>query len=360
MREQIARKLTLNSNPAENLVRRSRLDGGWRVVKKIPKSVGSTGGNFSVGYVAEDSQGRQAFLKAIDYSTALKAPNQTFVLQALTASFNYEKMLLEKCREDNLDRVALSISDGVIPVGELHPILPVPYLIFELADGDIRRKLDLTSKFDLAFCLRALHHCTTGIRQLHNHKIAHQDLKPSNVLVFDNSDCRVADLGRSAFQGERSPMDQAPIPGDLTYAPPELLYGYVATDWQVRRLACDLYHIGSLAVFFFTKVGITPMWHRFLDRSFWYNNWGQSYKAVLPHVRDAHDLSFIEFEKQVPDQIRVRLGESVRQLCEPDPMLRGHPKDSIGVGSPYSLERYVSRFDLLAGIAEWQMKRTKV
>ena len=347
------------SNPAENLIRR-RLDGGWRVVEKPSVSSAATGANFSVGYIAVNGEGKRAFLKALDFSAALKQPNSTVFLQNLTTAFNYERMLLNECKASNLDRVAVSIADGEIPSGVLHPLLPVPYLIFELAEGDIRSQLDIADRFELAFCLRALHNGTTGIRQLHGRGIAHQDLKPSNVLFFDSAGFRVADLGRSVLQGRASPMDEASIPGDITYAPPELLYGLVSHDWRVRRLACDLYHLGSLAVFLFAKVGITAMWHRSLHRSFWPDKWGQTYEDVLPYVRNAHDWAFLEFEAQVPADFRGRLGVSVRQLCDPDPRLRGHPTNRTGVGNPYSLERYVSLFDSLAKRAEWQMKGTRV
>ena len=350
----------MNSNPAEDLMKIGRVGSKWRVQKKVQKLPGATGGWFSVGYIVIHDSGKQAFLKALDFSEALKQPDPTIVMQSLTNSFNYERMLLDKCRAKNLDRVVTSIEDGVIGVGELHPILPVPYMIFELADGDVRRWLSHTNDFEVAFFLRALHHCATGIRQLHNLRVAHQDLKPSNVLVFDNVDCRVADLGRSAMQGNSSPVDNIEIAGDRTYAPPELLYGEVSTDWRVRRLACDLYHIGSLAVFFFTGIGMTAMWHKILHRSFWPNYWNDSYRSVLPYIRNAHDLCFIEFEKQVPDTIRKDLREVVRQLCEPDPLLRGHPIDKSRLGNPYSLERYVSRFDYLARVSEYKMKRTKV
>ena len=310
-----------------------------------------------MGYVVvNDNTGDRAFLKALDFSTALQQPNSTQVLQSLTATFNYEKMILDECRASRLDRVVISVADGEIPAGDLHPLLPVPYLIFELAEGDIRSRLDLQAQFDLAFRLRALHHCATGLRQLHARRIAHQDLKPSNVLVYDDFDFRVGDLGSSARQGTNSPRENLNFAGDRTYAPPELLYGEVSPDWQVRRLACDLYHLGSLAGFLFTKVGITAMWQKFMDPKFLRQSWNQLYRSVLPYVRDAHDLAFSEVESQLPKEIEESLGESIRQLCDPDPQLRGHPRSRSFGGNPYSLERYVSRFDLLARKAELRMR----
>ena len=190
----------------------------------------------------------------------------------------------------------------------------------------------------------------------HSLNVAHQDLKPSNVLVFDESECRVSDLGRSSVQGSASPVDINPVAGDLAYAPPELLYREISSDWRVRRFACDLYHLGSLAVFFFSNVGITALWHKHLNESLWPINFGQTYRDVLPHVRDAHDRAFAEFEDSVPDQHRLRLGPAIRQLCEPDPLLRGHPRSRAQNGNTYSLERYVSSFNLLAKTAEWQLR----
>lgn len=54
----------------------------------------------------------------------------------------------------------------------------VDYLIFELADGDVRSHLDAMPAFDAAFLLRTLHHVATGLQQLHRAQIAHQDLNP--------------------------------------------------------------------------------------------------------------------------------------------------------------------------------------
>ena len=47
----------------------------------------------------------------------------------------------------------------------------------------------------------------------------------------------------------------------------------------------------------------------------------------------------------------------VTQLCNPDPQLRGHPKNIGYRGDRYSLERYVSIFDRLAKKAEWSLTR---
>ena len=356
-----AQQLTKSKqSPAELLLTKPNLAHGWRVTRKISKTAANTGGKFSVGYVVVNENGREGFLKALDLSEALGAPDVVKALSILGEAYLHERNLLELCRSKNLNHVASTISHGQIASGVLHDTLPVPYLIFELANGDIRSKLDLGNRFELAFCLRALHHCTVGINQLHAYRIAHQDLKPSNVLVFGNSFCRVSDLGRSTILGVDSPNDQLRIPGDARYAPPELLYGSKSTEWNVGRAAGDLYHLGSLAFFFFVKVGITPVWLTKLTPALQPFKWTQTYNDVLPFVRGAHDQAIEELENQVPIEVRGDIIECVRQLCDPDPLLRGHPKNRGPHSNPYSLERYITRFDLLARRAEWQMKRSLV
>ena len=83
-----------------------------------------------------------------------------------------------------MSRVVTAIADGSVTVNIGGTSEVVQYLIFEKADGDARSFLNASSAFDLAWSLRALHHVTVGLRQMHQSRMAHQDLKPSNVLLF--------------------------------------------------------------------------------------------------------------------------------------------------------------------------------
>src|SRR5690242_8815447 len=73
------------------------LPGNWQVTQKLAFGPGATGGNFSVGYIVENNK-RTAFLKALDYSRALRSPDPARALQALTEAYNFERDILGKCR----------------------------------------------------------------------------------------------------------------------------------------------------------------------------------------------------------------------------------------------------------------------
>lgn len=142
----------------------------------------------------------------------------------------------------------------------------VYYLIFESALGDVRSQIDEDAALDAYWCLRALGHTNLGLWQLHRHLIAHQDLKPSNILLYPDDTFRVADLGRSSQQGHQIAHDHYNIPGDRTYAPPELLYGYTHPDFKIRRFGGDLYLLGNLAAFLFSGANVTELLLTHIER----------------------------------------------------------------------------------------------
>lgn len=338
-------------NPATMLVGR-RLDQGWTVVSRIVRPALATGGNFSISYIVESDRGQRGFLKALDYSEALQHPDVTQVLQDLTWAFNHERELLYGCAR--MSRVVTALGHGTIR--DSHWPVPVSYLIFERADQDSRAFLDTADRFDMAWRLRALHHAAVGLEQLHSGSVAHQDLKPSNLLFFNAAGSKVADLGRSSHRTISGPFDERAIPGDRIYAPPELLYGAGSNDWE-GRLALDMYQLGSLVAFFFTGLGMTHKLLTFLDRRVTPQQWHGHYSEVLPIVQQAFANAVDALATQIPHSVRAELSKVVRELCDPNPDRRGHPKNRLGYQNRYGLERYISRFNFLARQAEYGLRQ---
>lgn len=336
-------------NPAQEMLGLT-INGRWRVISKLPRLPGATGGAFSVGYIIESSSGQRAFLKALDFSRAFLSPDPAKMLQVMTEEFIYEKTVLEQCKDSRLSHVVFALEEGKMTLPSWP--CPVQYLIFDLADGDIRRLNKVGQAFDLAWTLRALHHVSVGLWQLHKHGIAHQDLKPSNILVFSGEQLKVADLGRAESKKSPSPYCDLHVAGARSYAPPELLYHEISPSWACRRFGCDLYHLGSLVVFFFCGIQITAIIKKYLHPLHVWDVWQTEYRDVLPYVRDAFEQALEEIGIFIPPQINQDILVVIRQLCEPDPLLRGHPENRIGYSNPYSAERYVSFFNRFARKAE--------
>ena len=328
------------------------LSSGWVVTEEIPRLPGATGGQFSCGYKVQ-RDGKTAFLKALDYSKALEFARDTGIdtltaLQGAINAYQFERNLLQDCKQRRMDRIVVALEDGSVKVDDT-TLGVVNYLIFEWGDGDIRKRLALFQNFDVIWILKCLHHVATGLYQLHSAKVAHQDLKPSNVLVFDSNVSKVADLGCASIHGTISPRDDYEFAGDRTYAPPELLYRSLDPDWRRRRQAADVYHLGSMVTFLFCGTGMTAMILANMAPDHLYQVWGGSYSEVMAEIRDAFGLAIEQFSQCVPgEQLRKALREAVSQLCDPEPLRRGHPSNRTGSANPYSLERYVALFSLLA------------
>lgn len=340
--------------PAECLIGLD-LTGGWHVDSIIKRHPKGTGGCFSVSYRVSNKNGKQAFLKAFDYSAAFQGPgDQARMLQDMTTAFNYERDLLNKC--SGLSRIVTPLSDGYADIKKHHPLNQVPYLIFEMAKNDIRSEIADWTVFDLAWSLRVLHNSSVGLQQLHLKRIAHQDLKPSNVLFFPNEGSKLSDLGRASYASSPSPIDDiARIPGDFTYAAPELYYGWAHSEGFGKRYISDLYLLGSLIFFFFMGLPASQiLWLKISELH--KNNFTQTqFLQDLPYWQEAFAVSLSLLEQNIKP-IAGKLSDGIlqiaRELCEPDPRKRGNPKVFDTLIPQYDLQNYITRFDVLARKAE--------
>ncbi len=315
---------------------------GWLIGEQVQFAVDHTGGYFSDCYYVE-KEGRKAFLKALDIEKF-----DISLIGWLLNCFNYEADLVQLCRVKRLSRVAQVIEyDKVERDPNAPPVLrQVPFLIFELADGDIRATVDVSTKVADQWKFHILHQTTLALLQLHKEQIAHQDLKPSNVLQFDDR-LKLGDLGRSSLRGKPAPYDSEPIAGAKNYAPFEQRYDYLRPDWLERRLSVDVFHLGCLVIFNFTNTCFPKLVVDKLADVHKPGTWGDSYEHVIDHIKAAMIEVLAELSKEFPEQFRTEMIDIVLDLCHPDPMVRGRAGIENSSAGPLWLQRYVAKFDIL-------------
>lgn len=352
----------MENNAAHSLLGHT-LKTGWLVKEKIQKNSNQTGSTFSVGYIVEKNS-ESCFLKAFDFgaflATAVPKNGETDidivdVVNDMTTAFIYERDLSKHCKNKHVTKVIFVKEAGQEFIqGMAIPV--VPYLIFDLADGDIRKNLDFSNKLDYAWRLKSLHDIAVGLKQLHQIEVSHQDLKPSNILVF-KSESKLGDLGRSMCKDIDGPYNKMPFSGDYTYAPPEIMYRYYEKDWIKRVFATDCYLLGSLIVFYFSGISMSALLRKHIPDEFSWDKWRGGFDELKPYLEDGFSKALFEFEQNVKhDEFRADLKNLVEMLCHPYPEKRGHPKNILMNGCNYSLERFITKLDVLKTRAELKLK----
>lgn len=338
-----------------------RTKNEWTVIEKLGADASATPGQFSVSYKVRDSSGLEAFMKAADMGMAFRSPDPARKLQFAIESHNFERSVLELCRGNRFDRVVTALDSGSTQIPVEGYLDFVFFIIFEMAEGDLRRFVLREKAQDLAWVVSAIHNYAVAFSQIHSAEIYHNDFKPANALVFPDIE-KMADLGCATSPNHRVFHDNFLCPGDSRFAPPEQLYqGDLSGskyDNFVRFKAGDLYNLGSVAHFLITKRMLTPEILQRLDHQFLPQlrggGWGDGLEGVLPYWAKAFATAMSEFKDGLPSEWLERfefaideIRDLVFHLCEPDLRLRGDLSDSPVSPSKYSLQRVVSRTDNL-------------
>ncbi len=337
--------------------------GKWIVEKKASHKP-SSGGYFSVGYEVVTSSGQQGFLKALDYSSAFDSPSPVDALHNMTSAYIFERDLLNKCSSNRLRYVVRIVDSGSFSLPkEEYPegivfCPPVDYIVLEKADNSIRNLIDLSKAFDYAWALRSLHNVAVAIEEMHGIQVAHQDVKPSNVLLFNQqSISKLGDVGRSSSLETQASHDTFDCAGDRTYSPFEQLYGELNPDWKIRRYSCDMFMFGNLIMTYFNNISITTAVLNKLPTYCLPMHWGDTYSAILPQIQNAFAECMEDFNHNIDCKLRQELIGLIQQLCCPEVLKRGDMKNSHLGSQQYSLRRYISKLDVLARTYEYQFKK---
>ena len=132
----------------------SRAGAHWTAVEKLQLLPNQSPGHFSVGYKVTDPNGRHAFMKASDLSM-FNQPGRDALQSLLAAAtaHDFERRVLERCRGNNMDRVVTAVDFGDAEFVHEGIRDRIFFLIFELANGDLRKARG-APKISLTFCGR--------------------------------------------------------------------------------------------------------------------------------------------------------------------------------------------------------------
>lgn len=335
----------------------------WVVGEQIARPKDSSGGTFSVGYNVIGPAGESAYLKATDIGLLrieATKPRLDQMADALNLQ-RFERDMLNICSGNAMDRIVRALDYGEFEVIHNDVREWVFFIVFEKASGDIRTKAHDFRMSGIAWIPRVIHNLAVATSQLHSMEISHNDIKPSNFLVFDMTLQKLADLGRATCVSVSGPWDDLPEVGDRTYSAPEA-WGYSYSPpmtgskiHHTYRRRFDVYLLGSLIYFLLTGQSLNRVMASFLRTEYWPSNWTGKFDDIIPYLQGVH----AEAMRVMDDQIETSFGSGAseqlaeitkftRDLTQIDPQKRGDPKNSASRKDLCDLQRLISRSDIIA------------
>ncbi len=123
-----------------------------------------------------------------------------------------EKTMVLSRRSRNILQV-IEYGDAELPddlpeeLAEFFPLKLLPFMITERArfgslDKVFKARRTLPG-FDKAALLECVATATEGIKEAHDHFVAHRDIKPQNILIFGPSQGKIADFGIARWRSRR-------------------------------------------------------------------------------------------------------------------------------------------------------------
>ena len=167
------------------------------------------------------------------------------------------------------------------------------YLVMEYVSGEeLQCMIDQHGKFRVPYAAEIIRQICVGIAHAHQRSVVHRDIKPANVMVSDQMQVKVLDLGIASLQNDAaSRMTTAQsVMGTAPFISPELWEG--ATN---ATPASDVYAIGCTAYCLLT--GEPP----FAGEKY------QSLTSVMLAHRESAPTPLKKLRKDVPPELHKLL-----------------------------------------------------
>lgn len=322
--------------------------GRWTFLKLLHDGPQESGGNFGVGYVASDRQdGVERFIKVVDYRSRLADISQ---LSALLQIAKFEVDMHKYCVR--MSKVVRMFAHGQIlfkrPDGVEYSFL---CLVLERGEGDIKSHVDFIPDASPYWKLWVLRDVALAATQIERGNLAHNDIKPSNVIRFESKgtthNVKLGDIGRAVTKSGSGPFDSLDWAGDPRHQPIEMLFGWKESEWQDRHTAADAYMLGNLMAFLFVGASLTERIVNSLPVEYRPGTYKGGYRQVLDIVRHSWNAVVIsQIAPAFPSEAREELGSILSWLTDPDPRVRGEP--SARRAGTLGIDRIQSRLERLA------------
>jgi serine/threonine protein kinase len=231
-------------------------------------------GGFGSVYLGRDSQ-------LMDRKVVIKVLLEDLIEDTeARRKFEHEKEALARLDHPGIVNI---FAAGTLPDGK--PYLVMPYIEGRTLESIIKE----SGALPLSFCAKIVEDLTDALAAAHANGILHRDVKPSNIILTEQSDgthrTRLIDFGIARVNDSKvSPVTQVEkVQGTLWYMSPEQLLGKLEQSPAVDVFSCA-------AVFYQMLTGKLPF------------NPQSTYEMYLLHQEGVKER-IIQIRPEVPEQV---------------------------------------------------------
>lgn len=226
-----------------------------------------------------------------DYSTRISDQNKRFYR---------EIEALEKCKEQSIHHVVTISASGQLSCMTKNKqgkdiSFVFPFYTMEYASSDLKNYMENNSILfsdKINLCLQI----ANGLKELKDIGYYHRDLKPDNILMFDNT-WKIGDLGLIAFRNEDNIYDKKnDFIGPKGWLSPEAMNKYLQSDNNKYKFDCNIDHQSDVfqlgKVFWYILQGNAPIGN--IRRSDFFDEHDDIYsvlKYMLNHSKKKRPIS---------------------------------------------------------------------
>ena len=176
------------------------------------------------------------------------------------------------------------------------------FLVMEFVDGEpLSSILERDRTISEARVVRILDQTAQGLAAAHAAHVMHRDIKPGNLLIFDDDKVKITDFGVSRGMDQTTLTATGMVMGTAQYLAPELALGKAATP------ASDIYALGIIA--FEAVVGKRPF--------------------TAPNAVDIAIAQVNEAVPPLPASVSPGMRELIMLLLEKNPRKRPHSAEDL-------------------------------
>jgi serine/threonine protein kinase len=274
-------------------------------------------GGFGSVYLGLDSQllGRKVVIKVL--LEDLIEDNEA------RRKFDHEKEALARLDHPGIVNI---FAAGTLPDGK--PYLVMPYIEGRTLEGIIKE----SGALPLSFCAKIIEDLTDALAAAHANGILHRDVKPSNIILTEQSDgtyrTRLIDFGIARVKDSKiSPVTQVEkVQGTLWYMSPEQLQGKLEQGPAVDVFSCA-------AVFYQMLTGKLPFNPQSAYEMYLLHQEGVKERIIqirpevpaevdeliikgLAFAPEARPQDICKFGKSISSQLLAKAGKTDHQLGE--------------------------------------------